>query len=86
MHVMTATNLRKELFGVLEKALQATPTKIHYKKGDAIVVSYQQYQALKRARKGMKKGKGLRALVPGKIRKPLNEKAGEELMQYMGLA
>ena len=85
MKFTTATTLRKELFGVLERAARSIPTRIRYKKGDAVLLSYSQYEAIKRNKRRPKNPKKLQPLLSGKIRKPLNQKAEEELMQYMGL-
>lgn len=90
MKSTTATSLRKELFGALERALRSQPTRIRYKKGDAILLSYRQYQAWQRRRPLPKRAsRGRRTLAPlieGKIRKPLDSHAEAELMRYMGLA
>jgi len=90
MNTTTPTSLRKELFRVIKAAARSIPTRIRYKKGDAVILSYQQYLALTQNRKlkrsKMKRsGKSLKPLLSGKILKPLNEKAEKELMHYMGL-
>ncbi len=85
MKSTTATSLRKQLFGVLERVTRSTPTRIRYKKGDAVLMSYRQYQALQRHRKPLKGRNVLRPLIDGTIVKPLNEDAEAELMRYMGL-
>lgn len=84
MKTTTATSLRKELFRVLERAAHAVPTRVHYKKGDAVILSYNQYRALRGKKKG-RKSKILSHLIPGKIKKPLNKKADLELLDYVGL-
>lgn len=83
MRTTTATSLRKELFGILEKAIHAIPTRVRYKKGNAVILSYEQYLNLKHKKKA--RGKSLLPLVSGKIRKPLNESSEEELIRYLGL-
>lgn len=85
MKVTTPTNLRKELFGVLKKASHSIPTRVTSRKGDAIILSYDQYRSLKGKKKKRIRGKGLQPLVEGKILRPLNEKAEEEVMRYMGI-
>ncbi len=87
MYSTTPTTLRKELFKVIKAAARFVPTRIRYKKGDAVILSYQQYLALtqKKKLKIKKKSKGLKPLLSGKIKKPLNERAEKELMHYMGL-
>ncbi len=87
MKTTTPTSLRKDLFQVMKSATRFVPTRIRYKKGDAILLSYQQYLTLtqKKKSKFKKKEKGLQPLLSGKILKPLNEKAEKALMRYMGL-
>lgn len=85
MKSTTATSLRKQLFGVLERTTHSTPTRIRYKKGDAVLMSYRHYQALRQRKKPLTARTGLHPLVDGKIVKPLNEQAEAELMRYMGL-
>ena len=84
MKITTATSLRKELFGVLDKAIHSIPTRIRYKKKDAVIISYEQYQSL-RHKNPLKGKKRLVPLVRGRIIKPLDESADEELMRYIGL-
>lgn len=85
MRTTTATAARKELFGVLEKAVKFIPTRIKYKKGNAVILAYDQYLALKKRKKDKKSSRELRPLLSGRILKPLNERAEEELVRYMGL-
>lgn len=86
MKTTTATTLRKHLFGILDQATRSIPTRIRYKKRSAILLSTEQYEALKGRRRRPPKGrKKLQPLMAGKIRKPLNDQAEEELMRYMGL-
>lgn len=85
MQKTTATSLRKDLFGILEKAVREIPTRIQYKKGNAVLLSYNQYLRLKGKKIKPARRKGLQPLMAGKILKPLDEKAEEELMRYMGL-
>lgn len=85
MKKTTATNLRKELFGVLKKASHSIPTHVTSRTGDAVILSYDQYQSLRGKGKKRVRGKGLQPLVEGKILKPLNEKAEDEVMRYMGI-
>jgi prevent-host-death family protein len=85
MKTTTATNLRKELFGILKKASHSIPTRVTSRTGDAVVLSYDQYQSLQGKKKKRARGKGLQPLVDGKILKPLGEKAEAEVMRYMGI-
>lgn len=85
MKTTTATSLRKELFGVLERAVHSIPTRVRYKKKDAVIISYEQYKSLRHKKKPLKGKKRLVSLVRGRILKPLDESADEELMRYMGL-
>lgn len=82
MQKVTATNLRKNLFKVLETSAKRGPTQVVYKKGDSIVLSYRYYQNL--LRRG-KKSRKLAPLIEGKILKPLDEKSGRELLEHMGI-
>lgn len=86
MKTTTATSLRKELFNVLERAIHAVPTRIHYKKKDAIVLSYERYLALGGRLKKPRHSKTLQPLIPGRILKALDEKSEKEVMRYMGLS
>jgi hypothetical protein len=79
---MTATALRKSLFRVLMEVARSVPKRIRYRGGDAILLSYRQYLAL---RKRKKPSSRLQALMPGKILKPLNQEAEKELLDYMGI-
>ena len=82
MKTITATALRQNLFQVLAKASRSQPTRIRYKKGEAIITSYRQYMA--KSQKGtLKRGKGLEPLIRGKVVKPLGEQAKTELLRYI---
>ena len=81
----TATNLRKDLFRVLEAAMHAIPTRIRYKKDDAVILSYSHYQSLFGKKNKKSQRKKLLPPLKGTIHSPLNEKAEIELMKYLGL-
>ena len=88
---ITPTSLRKNLFQVLKKTPKSSPTRVHYKEGDSVILSYEEYLRLKSqknfsGRKGKKSSQKLKSLVSGKILKPLNQKAEEELLDYMGIS
>lgn len=86
MKEMTATSLRKELFRALAASARSVPTRIRYKKGDSVLLSYAHYLRLigKPAKMGSSRTMG--PLMEGKILKPLDQEADAELMDYMGLA
>lgn len=84
MKSTTATNLRKDLFSVIEKASQLVPTRIRYRKGDAVILSYKQYSALKERKPHPARGsRTLNPLVKGRIIGKLNEKSDKAVMKYM---
>lgn len=83
MKELTATDARKNLFKVLEEASYSMPTRVHYKKGDGVVVSYRQYLGLIHQKK-RKKGP-LEPLVQGKIVGSLDQNTGKKLLKYMGI-
>ena len=83
MRELTATSFRQHLFSVLEDAAKSLPTRIHYKKGDSVLLPYHSYLAL--TQKDKKPSRGLTPLIPGKILKPLDEGAEQELLDYMGI-
>ena len=85
MKSTTATSLRKDLFGALKRAAHAVPTRIRYKKGEAVLLSYAQYRALRSRKKRSSRAGGLKPLLSGKILKPLDHGAEEELIRYIGL-
>lgn len=83
MKTTTATDFRKNLFNILEASARGETTQILYKKGDSIVLSLRFFQnLLNRERKTDKK---LRPLIEGKILKPLDEQADQNLVEYMGI-
>ena len=82
MQELTATTLRKSLFRVLMDVARSIPARIHYRKGDAVLISYQQYLALKR---GKKRAHKLAPLMKGKIVKPLDQESEDRLLDYMGI-
>ncbi len=84
MRSTTATSLRKELFGVIEKAAHFIPTRVRHKKGDTIILSYHQYLALRGKKKRAGSGR-LGPLVRGRITGELNERTEKMLLRYMGL-
>ena len=83
MRELTATALRKGLFGVLKQSAQTIPTRVRYLRGDSVVLSYRQYQHLLKRRK--KAPKGLEPLVRGRIVGDLNERTEKGLLKYMGI-
>lgn len=86
MKVTTATAFRKQLFKTLEQATRAIPTRIRYKKRDAVLLSYGQYQLLQQRPKRTRDARpGLRPLVEGKILAPLDVRSDDAVMAYMGL-
>lgn len=85
MKITTATALRKRLFGALAQANRSQPTRIRSKRGDAVLMSYRQYQALRQQKKPSRKRQALQPLIPGKIRQALDTRADEAVMRYMGL-
>jgi hypothetical protein len=85
MKTLTATDLRKELFHVIEAAIRKIPTRIRYKKKDAVILSYEEYRELKTKAPKKKTKKSLKPLIKGKILRPLNKEADQEIMDYMGL-
>lgn len=82
MQVITATALRKSLFRVLMGVARSMPARIRYRGGDAILLSYEQYLALRKKKKRLHQ---LQPLVQGKILKPLNEESEKQLLDYMGI-
>ena len=91
MQEITATSFRKRLFKVLEHTAKAFPTRVRYKKGDSVLMSYRQYLDLTSRptqSSRMKRGKGkegLSPLVRGRILKPLGKESERELLDYMGI-
>lgn len=89
MREKTATDFRRELFHLLQEAALAIPTRIRYKKGDAVLISYEQYRRLREEPATPKKQRSSRKvmgpMISGKILKPLDESASKELINYMNL-
>lgn len=69
MKEISATSLRKSLFTVL-KNVSALPTRIKYRNGDAVLISYEMYKRLKQ-RTENREPKDLRPLANGKIIKSI---------------
>lgn len=84
MKQITATKLRINLFKALRDASHSRPTKIRYKKGDAVVISFADYVRLKLGTKSSK-DKSARIRLKGRIVKPLGEDSDVELLKYMGI-
>lgn len=61
---------------------RSIPARIRYRKGDAVLISYQQYLALKSKQKKPYK---LTPLLKGKIVKPLDQESEDLLLDYMGI-
>lgn len=93
MREMPATTFRKSLFRVLADVSRAIPARIRYKKGDAVILSYEQYRNLLQKKGGRSSARGkvgkrphkLKPLIKGMILKPLGEEADEELRRYIGI-
>ena len=87
MRSTSATSLRKDLFEVIKEAVRSIPTRIRHKKGDAVILSYRQYLALKgrKYRKGAGSLSLLKPMIKGRIKGALNERSEEKLLRYMGL-
>lgn len=85
MKQITATTLRRRLFHVLAETKRSVPTRVRYRRGDAVVVSYKQYHDLLHRKRGRKRAAGLQPLVEGKIHGTLGDPTGKTLMRYMGL-
>lgn len=81
---ITATGLRQTLFRVMQKVLQTAPALIHYKGEQLVLLSHDHYKKLIKQKKTFK-GQPLAPLGRGKICKPLDATADQELMDYMGL-
>lgn len=88
MREISSTKLRQYLFRTLAEVAHSLPVLIHYKKGDSVIISYEQYQSLtknKNQHKQAKQTKKLEPLVKGKICKPLGKEADQELLSYLNL-
>jgi len=84
MKEISATSLRKSLFTVL-KSVANLPTRIKYRNGDAVLISYEMYQKLKNKTQE-KDSNILEPLIKGKIIKSItDDECKKELMDYMGL-
>ena len=71
---------------MLDWARHAIPTRIRHKDGDAVVLSYEQYQRLlAKSPKSKKDQHDLVPLLRGKILKPLDESTDKALLDHMGL-
>lgn len=84
MRSTSTTSLRKELFGVIEKAAHSIPTRVRHKKGDAVILSYRQYLAMKGKKKQARTGR-LKPMMKGRINGALNGQSEKKLLRYMGL-
>lgn len=87
---ISATTLRQNLFGVLKKSPKAAPTRVKYKKGDSVILSYDQYFQLTKSTSNIrtrksKISKKLEPLIEGKMLKPLNAKTESDLLKHLGI-
>ncbi|MBI4236998.1 MAG: hypothetical protein HY696_01105 [Deltaproteobacteria bacterium] len=86
MKTITATALCQRLFRVLDQATRTIPTRVRYKMRDAVILGDAQYRALTTRRKSpAARGRGLRPLIAGRIREPLDEQTDAALRGYLGV-
>lgn len=85
MKQITATKLRAELFKTLRDAARNLPTKITYKNGNAVIISFEDYVRLKLGVKSIKGKSAGSVKLKGRINEPLGEQSEESLLKYMGI-